>query len=234
MGAWMKIIGHRGAYGYEPENTLASFKKAIELDVDMIELDAYVLAGGELVVMHDDKVDRTTNGTGYVVDFTLEDLRSLDAGNGEKVPLLSEVLDLVNKKMPVNIELKGVGTAEYVARLLHLYKTEKGWSDDLFFVSSFNHVELAEFTRLMPTVQTGALIVGIPLTYAAFAEELGSVSVNLDLEFITPEFVSDAHRRNLKVFAFTVDDERDVKRLRTLGVDGIFSNFPDRARTYLA
>ncbi|HMH70074.1 MAG TPA: glycerophosphodiester phosphodiesterase family protein [Candidatus Saccharimonadales bacterium] len=230
----MKIIGHRGACGHEPENTLASFKKALELGVDMIELDVYSLKDGELVVIHDDKVDRTTNGTGYVADFIFEELRSLDAGNGEKIPLLGEVLDLINGQVPVNIELKGVGTAGHVAKLINRYRTEKRWPNDLFLVSSFNHVELAEFTRHMPAIKTGALIVGIPLTYAAFAQELGSVSVNLDAEFITREFVEDAHERNLEVFVFTVNDERDVRRLRDLGVDGIFSNFPDRARAYLA
>src|SRR5690242_11883524 len=93
----MQIIGHRGASGYEPENTLASFKEALALGVDMIELDVYVIKTGELVVMHDSTVNRTTNGTGRVEALSLKELRQLDAGAGEKVPLLSEVLDLVNK-----------------------------------------------------------------------------------------------------------------------------------------
>lgn len=224
----MKIIGHRGAAGHEPENTLISFKKALELDVDMIELDVYVLKTGEVVIMHDNKVDRTTNGKGYVMDYSFFDLRKLDAGNGQKVPLLSEVLDLIDKRMPVNIELKGQGTAKSVAALIELYKNEKGWTEDLFVVSSFNHIELAEFIRLMPSVKTGALSEGILLGYSEFAERLGSSSANISAEFVTPELVEDAHKRNLEVFVYTVNDESEIARMRSLGVDGVFTNYPDR------
>ena len=111
-------IGHRGAMGYEPENTLRSFKKALALKVDMIEFDVYVCKTGEVVVIHDDKVDRTTNGKGYVVQKTLQELTSLDAGKGEKIPLLEEALDCINKKVQVNIELKGEGTAEPVYKII--------------------------------------------------------------------------------------------------------------------
>lgn len=229
----MKIIGHRGAAGHEPENTLISFKKALELDVDMIELDVYVLKTGETVVMHDNKVDRTTNGKGYVMDYSFADLRKLDAGNGQKVPLLSEVLDLIDKKMPVNIELKGQGTAKSVAALITTYKEEKGWTDNLFVVSSFNHVELAEFIRLMPSIKTGALAEGILLGYSEFAQKLGSFSANVSAEFVTPELVDDAHKRNLEVFVYTVNDESEIARMCSLGVDGVFTNYPDQARMYM-
>ena len=230
----MKIIGHRGAAGHEPENTLVSFKKALELDVDMIELDVYVLKTGETVVMHDNKVDRTTNGKGYVMDYSFADLRKLDAGNGQKVPLLSEVLDLIDKKVPVNIELKGRGTAKSVAVLIEAYKKEKGWTDDLFIVSSFNHVELAEFARLMPSVKTGALAEGVLLGYSEFAQKLGSFSANVSAEFVTPELIEDAHKRQLEVFVYTVNDESEITRMRNLGVDGVFTNYPDIARMHLA
>ncbi len=100
-------IGHRGACGYEPENTLRSFKRALDLQVDMVEFDVYTLAGGEIVIIHDDKVNRTTNGHGYVLDKNFEEIRKLDAGQGEKIPTLEEALDLIDKKCQVNIELKG-------------------------------------------------------------------------------------------------------------------------------
>ncbi len=129
----MKIIGHRGACGYEPENTISSFKKALELGVDAIELDVYVLGRGELVVIHDDKVDRTTNGKGYVLDYSFEELRKLDAGNGQTIPTLEEVLDLVNMKTSVNIELKGTGTAKAVASTIYNYLA-KGWSEEQLMV----------------------------------------------------------------------------------------------------
>lgn len=229
----MKIIGHRGACGHKPENTLASFKKALELGVDMIELDVYALPSGEVVVIHDDKVDRTTDGHGYVLDFTLEDLRSLDAGNGEMIPLLTEVLDLINKQVPINIELKGVGTATKVANIINRYKRDLGWKNEHFFISSFNHIELQAFKNLIPEINIGALVGHIPVDYAAFAEDLGAFSANLNAEFTTTEYVTDAHARGLKVYVYTVNDESEVKRMQTLGVDGIFTNYPDKTRAYL-
>ena len=221
-------IGHRGAMGYEPENTLLSFKKALELGVDAIELDVYACKTGELVVIHDDKVDRTSNGKGYVIEKTFDELRALDAGKGEKIPTLSEVLDLVNRKVKVNIELKGVGTAKPVSNLIKDYVDNKGWNFDDFIVSSFNHYELKEFGELSPNIKIGALIVGIPIGFAEFAEKLNAHSVNLCVEFINQEFVDDAHKRGMKVYVWTVNDADEIRRMKSLGIDGIFSNFPDR------
>ena len=224
----IKKIGHRGAMGYEPENTLISFKKALDLNVDMTELDVYVCKTGELVVIHDDKVDRTTNGIGYVVEKTFDELRQLDAGKGEKIPTLSEVLDLIDKKIQINIELKGTGTARPVYELLEYYVKNKEWQYDDFLISSFNHYELKEFNTLNPNIKIGALITGIPIGYAEFAEKVNSSTVNPDIEFINKEFVDDAHNRGLDVYVYTVNDLDDIEKMKSLGVDGIFSNFPDR------
>jgi len=221
-------IGHRGACGYEPENTLLSFKKALELNVDMIELDVYLCKTGELVVIHDDKVDRTTNGSGYVKEKSFEELRQLDAGKGEKIPTLQEVLDLTNKKARVNIELKGEGTAKPVSKVIEKYVKEKGWSYDDFLVSSFNHYELLKFSKLNPKVKIGVLIKGTPIGFAEFAEKVNAYSVHLSLEFINKEFVEDAHKRGMKVFVWTVNDTDEMQRMKELGIDGVFSNFPDR------
>lgn len=221
-------IGHRGAMGYAPENTLKSFKKALELQVDAIELDVYVCKSGELVVIHDDKVDRTTNGTGYVVEKTLNELRKLDAGDGEKIPLLTEVLDLVDKNVRINIELKGTGTAKPVHAILENYVKNKSWKYDHFMISSFNHYELKTFKELNSTIQIGALIAGIPIGFAEFAQKIPADAVNVCIEFINKEFVADAHKRGLKVYVWTVNDYDDIARIKALNVDGIFSNFPDR------
>jgi len=221
-------IGHRGAAGYAPENTIASFKKALSLGVDAIELDVYVCASGELVVIHDDRVDRTTNGNGYVVDKNLEELRILDAGSKEKIPLLEEVLDLIDNKVIVNIELKGTKTAELVSQIIHKYIKEKNWDKANFLVSSFNHPELKLFKKLMPEIKIGALLTGIPESYAEFGEKLGAYSVNLSMEFIDQKFVDDAHKRGLKVFIWTVNESDDIEKMKVLDVDGMFSNFPDK------
>ncbi|MDZ7798191.1 MAG: glycerophosphodiester phosphodiesterase family protein [Patescibacteria group bacterium] len=220
-------IGHRGAAGYAPENTLASFQKALDLKVDMIELDVYQCHSEELVVMHDDKVDRTTNGHGYVWEKTLKELKKLEAVAGEKIPTLRQVLDLIDKKVPVNIELKEENTAQSVAQIINQYKN-KGWSDEDFIISSFNHIELQKIKKLQPKIKIGALLCGMPADYATLAEKMGTYSINPNLEFINQEFVDDAHARGLKIFVWTVNDKDDIERMKNLGVDGLFSNYPDR------
>jgi len=221
-------IGHRGASGYEPENTLRSFKKALELGVDMIELDVYICKTGELVVMHDDKVNRTTNGSGYLTEKTYQELQKLDAGKGEKIPTLEQVLDLVDKKIDVNIELKGPNTAKPIAKVIDKYIRQKDWSDQHFLISSFNHRELAEFKKIMPQINIGIPCMGIPYGLVKSAKMLDAYSINLSHELITQELIDDAHKKNLKVFVYTVNDHDDIKKMLSLGIDGIFSDFPDR------
>lgn len=233
----MKIIAHRGARRQAPENTLAAFKRALELGVDAIELDVFVLRTGELVVIHDIMVNRTTNGEGYVVDFSFEDIRQLDAGNGEKIPTLNEAIELINRQVPMIIELKAVGTGEPVAKLLNEYLA-KGWQKEDFEVISFNHHEIASFRKSCPGIRIGASLAGIPIDYCAFAKEMGVESVMLCVEFLTPEFVKDAHDNGLTVNGFTwepftADIKSEIERLQALGLDGWASDRPDIARDFL-
>jgi glycerophosphoryl diester phosphodiesterase len=230
----MKIIAHRGASGYRPENTLASFAKALELRVDMIELDVHVLKTGELVVIHDDTVDRTTDGTGHVSEFGLEQLRQLDAGHGQRIPLLTEVLELIDRKLPVNIELKGKGTAAPVAALIRDYTEHKDWSKGLFMVSSFDRHELQVFMRLLPSIRVGALFEGEPKHYASLARHNSAFSANMNSVFVTNKNVYKAHKRGLKVYAYTVNDIAEAERMEELQVDGIFSDFPDKIAAQLS
>ncbi len=225
----MQIIGHRGASGYKPENTLAAFKQAIELGVDMIELDVYVLKSGEVVVFHDDRLERTTNGKGKIESKTFSDICKLDAGEGEKVPLLTEVLDVVNKRVAVNIELKGKHTAHPVAKIIQQYTDEKKWSSDLFIVSAFDHNELRLFSNHLPTVRTGALYKTLPIGFWSKLQHSGVFSANLSAKVVTGRAVKAAHSRGLKVFAYTVNTKRQAERMARLNVDGIFSDYPDRA-----
>jgi glycerophosphoryl diester phosphodiesterase len=219
------IIGHRGACGYEPENTLRSFARALKDGVRMIELDVHVCASGELVVMHDDTIDRTTNGHGEVAHLTFEQLRAFDAGKGERIPLLSEVIDLVNRTAIINIELKGPGTAVPVALLIERY-VRRGWSYDDFVVSSFNHYAVLEFHTLSPKVKTGAILEGTPIGLAEFAQRARAQYAVLYHETITAELVADAHARGICVFAYTVNTVELAKKLQANGVDGIFTNYP--------
>ncbi len=225
----MVIIGHRGARGYEPENTLSSIQKAIELGADAIEFDVHISQDNAVVLMHDKTVNRTTNGKGFVSHKTLQELKQLEAGNGEKIPTLQEVLDLVNKKAQVHIELKEQGCTVPVSNIIKEHVAKKGWKYDDFLVSSFNHQELQEFKRLLPNVRIGALIVGLFIQYDRYIA-LGAYSINLYKLFVNKSVVEKAHEKGLKVFVYTVNKLDEIKKLKSLGVDGIISDYPDRIR----
>ncbi len=220
-------IGHRGAMGHASENTLCSMRKALDFGVKWVELDVYYVEG-ELVVIHDDRLERTTNGTGYIQEQSLDYLRSLDAGNGEQIPFLSEILETIDGRAGINIELKGIGTAEPVVKLIKDCITKDKWDLDKFLVSSFNHIELSKAKELFPELNIGALMCAMPVDYAVFAERLNAFSINLSIEFINREFVIDAHSRGLKVFVYTVNHPDDIKKMYDIGVDGVFTNYPDR------
>jgi len=222
----MLCIGHRGAMGHAPENTLLSMEKALELGVPWVELDVYEVEG-HLIVIHDKKLERTTNGAGYVMDQTFDYLRSLDAGKGQKIPTLEEVFDLVQRRAGINIELKGPDTAEPVAAFIERYRF-KGWTDEEILVSSFNHRELKKIKGFDSEVRIGPLIKEIPDGYAAFAKEMEAFSVHVSLKHISRAFVEDAQHRGLKVYVYTVNQTEDIELMRSFGVDGVFTNYPER------
>jgi glycerophosphoryl diester phosphodiesterase len=221
-------FAHRGASGHEPENTLLAIEKAISMDAPWIEIDVFAVED-ELVVIHDDRLETTTNGAGYVTQQSLAYLRSLDAGKGQRIPLLREVFDLVDGRVGVNVELKGFETAEPVVKLIDEYKGLPGLDYSQILVSSFNRRELTRVRSLNPDIPIGVLVQGIPLDDAEFAEDLGAVSVHAGLSSVHLAFVDDAHRRGLKVFVYTVNHRDDLKRMRAMGVDGVFTNYPDLA-----
>ncbi|WP_028110020.1 glycerophosphodiester phosphodiesterase [Ferrimonas futtsuensis] len=228
----MIVIAHRGASGLAPENTLAAMEKALELGACAIELDVHRVEQ-DLVVIHDRWLQRHTDGHGLVHQSTLAHLASLDAGNGERVPTLWQVLTLVAGRCDINIELKGRGTGELLAPLLERAITELGYQGNQFLVSSFNHPQLARMKAALPWVKIGALTTSCPLNYARFAQELEAFSVHMDVNFAEPEFIADAKARGLKVYVYTVDEAEDMIELQHQGVDGVFSNLPDKARGIL-
>ena len=219
-------IGHRGC-GYEPENTLRSFQKAIDLGANMVEADVWLTNDNKLAVIHDKTVNRTTNGRGQVKNFTLAELKKLDAGKLERIPALEEVLDLINKKAAINIELKGEGTAGPVARLIQKYVQEGNWPYDNFLVSSLNHQELTEFKKLLPQVNVGALIDKLPVDFIGL-EKMRLFSVNLAHKIVSQKLIDEAHRHNWQVLVYTVNEPKKIQQLKEIGADGVFSNYPDR------
>ncbi len=223
-------FAHRGASGHEPESTLLAVEKAIDLGADWVEVDVYAV-NGELIVIHDDRLERTTNGSGYVMEKTFEYLRSLDAGKGQRIPTLRELIDLASRRIGVNVELKGPNTAAPTVSLIDHYVKERGWDKDQFIVSSFNQRELGKAHRLMSYIRIGVVIGGMHRLYAPFTRRHEVFSVHTRMDLVTARFVERAHRRGLKVFVYTVNDPGDIKRMEAMGVDGIFTDFPERLRS---
>lgn len=222
------IIGHRGAKGFLAENTLESFRKAIDLGANAIELDVHICATGEIVVLHDFTVDRTTNGFGEVHKYTLSELKKLKVEELYRIPLLEEVLDLVAGKCWVNIELKGHGTAEPVAELIKKYVDKKGWMYDDFIVSSFQKEELKRIKKQNPEIPIGVLSQASVEQAMDWADQLSAKAIHPHFSLLTEDNCREAHAKGYSIFTWTVNEEEDIRRVKALGVDGIISDFPNR------
>ncbi|HEY8991866.1 MAG TPA: glycerophosphodiester phosphodiesterase [Luteolibacter sp.] len=220
-------IGHRGAAGHEPENTLRSVRRAIELGAHAVEIDVQ-LVDGHLVVFHDATLGRITGARGRLARTSFARLRELDAGGGERIPTLEEVCDAVDRRVLLQIELKGRHTADAVAASIARRVRHCGWRYGDFLVSSFHHRELARLAG--GPIPLGILYAKSPARFPRLASALGAVSIHCRPEYATPALLARAHERGLKVFVFTVNDRRAIARLRDLGVDGVFTDYPERAR----
>ncbi len=214
-------IGHRGARAYEPENTLRGFKKALELGVDAVELDVRGTRDGEVVVIHDDKVDRTTNGSGFVSDLTSEEIKQLVTEKGERIPTLKEALDFLDKKVKILIELKETGFENKVLDLIRAKGLEKN-----VIVVSFSEEALKNVRDLDDEVETG-------LIYVRHKNPI-KAALGLGANYLLPLYrfthtvnVQRAHENGLKVIVWTINKQEEVLEYIEKGVDGIASDKPD-------
>lgn len=217
-------VAHRGASGYEPENTILAFEKALELQVDMIELDARLCKTGELVILHDEDLKRTTNGKGLVRFKSIEELKLLNAGKTETIPTLIEVLNYLNQQCQVNIELVSKGSGSAAAELL---KSNK-WQLDNILISSFRINELKAFNSLIPAVRLGYLAMEITVKQAKELRQLNFYSIGLEKNCLKKDVFVQLHDMGLKIFVFTVNDVEEIEHFTRMGVDGIISDYPDR------
>ncbi len=229
----MIVFGHQGAPGYAPENTLLSFEEAIRRGTDWIELDVHWV-NDELLVIHDYRLDRTTNGHGIIYKQALEYIRSLDAGQGEKIPFLHEVFDKINRRVGINIELKSDGTARSVMALVDHYIQKYGWSIDDFMISSFNHFELKTVREINPDIKIGILLYGVPLDFDAIMQLIRPNSINISIDFISQDIVNIIHEKGLQVFVYTVNFTDEIQWMIDLNVDGVFTDYPDRVKAILS
>ena len=215
-------IGHRGVKGHEPENTLISFQKAIDLKVDGIELDVHLNSDGEIIVIHDETIDRTTNGKGLVKNFSSLQLKQFG------IPTLSEVLYLIDKQCFVNIELKGIGTAKPVAKLIALFISQKNWNHTDFLVSSFDWKMLEEIHLLNPKIRIGVLTEESVDLALAFAKKIKAYSIHPDYRLLTKENVALMQENEFEVYPWTVNPKEDIQKIKSFNVNGIISDFPDK------
>jgi len=215
-------IGHRGAKGYQPENTLVSFQKAIDLNVDGIELDVHLSSDGEIIVIHDETIDRTTNGKGFVNQLTTLDLKKYE------IPTLIEVLELINQNCFINIELKGNGTAKPVVDLISHYIADKNWISTDFLVSSFDWKMLEEVHLVNPKIRIGVLTEESISAALAFAKKIKAFSIHPDYRLLSKENVALMQENEFEVYAWTVNSNSAIQKIKSFNVNGIISDFPDR------
>lgn len=220
-------IGHRGARGYELENSPSSIKKALELPIDMIEIDVRKCKTGEIVVIHDETVDRVTNGEGEVRNKSLKELKELDLINGEKILTLNEALSIIDRNKKINIELKGSGTAKLVSKIIknHL---EKGWGKEDFLVTSFMYYRLQRMRERKLKIGTGLIMIISPLLLNVPVEKIDTEFMILRKEFINKEIIKDLHSMGTRVIAWVVNRKEEIERIKELGIDGIISDYPER------
>lgn len=221
------VIGHRGAAGLAPENTLDGFRRAAALGVDAVELDVHALDGA-LVVIHDDTLDRTTSGQGPLQAQSLTGLCCLDAGGGQRVPLLEEVFAALPVNVGVNIELKARGTAELAVPLA---EAELALGRDLL-ISSFDLEELGHAAALGSSALKIAPLFGRwPRAGWQVARDLRAWSVNLSLRAASKRLIGEASKRGLRTLIYTVNDRQTADRLIAWGATGVFTDYPDRLVT---
>ncbi|MEE9912307.1 MAG: hypothetical protein K4571_11360 [Deltaproteobacteria bacterium] len=234
------IIAHRGASAYYPENTLASFAGAIALGADMVELDVQLTSDREVVVFHDEKLSRCTNGRGRLSDYTFAELRKLDAGGwfdwkfqGEKIPALAEVLNLCRGRIAVNIEVKTEAVTDAIAggieeRCMQIVD-DAGMGEHVVF-SSFDPRAILHLKKISGHTPAAVLFekecYGSQLPSAVIAG-LGADAFNCSVRELTRTWLIDLARHRIPVNVYTVNDEKTMRRLLTLGVDGMFTNHPD-------
>ncbi|MDG3584003.1 glycerophosphodiester phosphodiesterase [Galbibacter pacificus] len=223
-------IGHRGARGHVIENSLPSIKKGMDLGADAIEIDVFKIADGSIVVFHDDTVDRLTKASGPIEKYTKPELDTLSLEGNVKIPTLTEVLDLMDKKAMLNIELKGAGTAGPVYKIVQQYIQENGWILNDFIISSFKWDELEKMRGLDAQIPIGILTSKDIQGAIAEGEKLKAVAIHPNYKSLNAENVKEMHAKNFKIYPWTVNDSADIQQMKSFNVDGIITDYPERVR----
>jgi len=226
----MIVVGHRGAMGHALENTIESVKKAIQLNVDGIEIDVFKSKTGELVVYHDPFLSRLSNSNAFIEQISLDSIKKVELKGGLSIPTLKEVIDIIPEKIFLNIELKGSNTALKTSKVIIEYLKEFNFPPTKFIISSFRWDELKKFRDLNKDIPIAILVDSLYKIDNAIklAKEINAIALNPNNEFITKKIVNKIQSNNIKVFPYTINSPKNIKRMKLMGVDAIITDYPER------
>ena len=227
------IIGHRGAKGHVAENTIPSVKHAIDLGANGVEIDVFRCKSGEIVVFHDDSLNKILDVNLCIEDLDLKKIKSFRIENKYFIPTLEEILSLQFGDLILNIELKGKGTAIPTIEILRNYFNKGLIKEKNILISSFDWDELLILRSVSQEIPIGVLIDGNPLLALKFAEEVKATSINSDYKFLNKKNIELINSMGYKLFPYTVNDKDEMKKLISLGVDGIITDYPDKLKNIL-
>ena len=223
-------IGHRGAKGYVVENTYESINKAIELDVDGIEIDVFKCVSGELVLFHDKDLKGLTGKSGLIENLTIKELEEFLVLGKYKIPTLKDVLIRIETPLFVNIELKGLDTAHATSKIIADLSKNTSWSLENFVVSSFNWNELEQFRSIDKKTPVGVLVSkSVSINEAIeFGKKINAHAIHPNFKLLNDKTVKKIKNNGFKIYTWTVNNKDDINFMKKLKVDGIISDYPDR------
>ena len=224
------VVGHRGAMGHALENTIESVIKAIDLNVDGIEIDVFKSKTGELVVYHDPFLSRLSNSNAFIEQISLDSIKKVELKGGLSIPTLNEVIDIIPEKIFLNIELKGSNTAFETNKVIIEYLKEFNLPPSKFIISSFRWDELKKFRDLNNDIPIAILVDSLYKIDNAIklAKEINAIALNPNNKFITKKIVNKIQSNNIKVFPYTINSLKNIKRMKLMGVDAIITDYPER------
>ena len=226
------VVGHRGAMGHVLENTIESVQKAIELNVDGIEIDVFKSKTGELVVYHDPFLSRLSNSNAFIEQISLDSIKKIELIGGYSIPTLSEILDIIPEKIFLNIELKGQDTAFETNKIIINYLNTYNFPVSKFIISSFRWDELKKIRSFNKDIPIAILVDSLYKIDDAIklAKQINAVALNPNKNFITKEIVNKIQSKNIKVYPYTINTPRNIRKMRSMGVDAIITDYPERIK----
>jgi len=226
------VVGHRGAMGHVLENTIESVQKAIELNVDGIEIDVFKSKTGELVVYHDPFLSRLSNSNAFIEQISLDSIKKIELIGGYFIPTLKEIVDIIPEKIFLNIELKGQDTAFETNKIIINYLNSYNFPVSKFIISSFKWDELKKIRSFNKDIPIAILVDSLYKIDDAIklAKQINAVALNPNKNFITKEIVNNIQSNNIKVYPYTINTPRNIRRIRSMGVDAIITDYPERIK----